>query len=179
MLSACLRIDYRFGAGDPGTGAGSAYSSGSRMTAGSSDRGLVEVVIWFGAAVLVLAFGCELRGKPSRARPEAKKDVRSADPGVHYLKRDWWRGLCGTRRTERIIIGKRRSSATSWPNTHSPHTSVTYRRIAVRYMFMAEDVLNEARARGDVGPQNDHRSSSLSDWGLISMCQQFCCGLSG
>jgi hypothetical protein len=24
------------------------------MTAGSSDRGLVEVVIWFGAAVLVL-----------------------------------------------------------------------------------------------------------------------------
>jgi hypothetical protein len=21
-------------------------------------------------------------------------------------------------------------------------------------------------------------SSSLSDWGLISMCQQFCCGLS-
>jgi Protein of unknown function (DUF5131) len=21
--------------------------------------------------------------------------------------------------------------------------------------------------------------SSLSDWGLISMCQQFCCGLSG
>jgi hypothetical protein len=24
-----------------------------------------------------------------------------------------------------------------------------YRRIAVRYMFMAEDLLNEARARGD------------------------------
>jgi hypothetical protein len=22
-------------------------------------------------------------------------------------------------------------------------------------------------------------ASSLSDWGLISMCQQFCCGLSG
>jgi hypothetical protein len=33
-----------------------------------------------------------------------------------------------------------------------------YRRIAVRYMFMAEDVLNEARARGDVGQQSDHRS---------------------
>jgi hypothetical protein len=23
------------------------------------------------------------------------------------------------------------------------------------------------------------RASSLSDWGLISICQQFCCGLSG
>jgi hypothetical protein len=34
-----------------------------------------------------------------------------------------------------------------------------YRRIAVRYMFMAEDVLNEARARGDVAQQSDHRSS--------------------
>jgi hypothetical protein len=33
-----------------------------------------------------------------------------------------------------------------------------YRRIAVRYMFLAEDVLNEARARGDVGQQSDHRS---------------------
>jgi hypothetical protein len=28
-----------------------------------------------------------------------------------------------------------------------------YRRIAVRYMFMAEDVLKDARAKGDVAPQ--------------------------
>jgi hypothetical protein len=32
-----------------------------------------------------------------------------------------------------------------------------YRRVAVRYMFMAEDILSEARARGDIAPQSDHR----------------------
>jgi hypothetical protein len=32
----------------------------------------------------------------------------------------------------------------------------------------------------DVGSDaGDLTASSLSDWGLISMCQQFCCGLSG
>jgi hypothetical protein len=29
-----------------------------------------------------------------------------------------------------------------------------YRRIAVRYMFMAEEISNEARARGDLVPQS-------------------------
>jgi hypothetical protein len=33
-----------------------------------------------------------------------------------------------------------------------------YRRIAVRYMFMAEDLLKEAGARGNVAPQSDHSS---------------------
>jgi hypothetical protein len=37
-----------------------------------------------------------------------------------------------------------------------------YRRIAVRYMFMAEDVLNEARARGDVGPQRSSLGAAHS-----------------
>ena len=32
-----------------------------------------------------------------------------------------------------------------------------YRRVAVRYMFMAEEVLNEARARGSIAPPSDHR----------------------
>ena len=31
-----------------------------------------------------------------------------------------------------------------------------YRRVAVRYMFMAQEILNEARARGDIAPQSDH-----------------------
>ncbi len=29
-----------------------------------------------------------------------------------------------------------------------------YRRIAVRYMFMAEEILNDARARGDLAPRS-------------------------
>jgi hypothetical protein len=33
-----------------------------------------------------------------------------------------------------------------------------YRRIAVRYMFMAEELLKEARARGDVSVRSDHSS---------------------
>ncbi len=30
-----------------------------------------------------------------------------------------------------------------------------YRRVAVRYMFMAEDVLKDARAKGHAAPQRD------------------------
>jgi hypothetical protein len=32
-----------------------------------------------------------------------------------------------------------------------------YRRVAVRYMFMAEEILNEARARGESPPQTECR----------------------
>jgi hypothetical protein len=32
-----------------------------------------------------------------------------------------------------------------------------YRRVAVRYMFMAEEILNEARARGETPPQTECR----------------------
>jgi hypothetical protein len=35
-----------------------------------------------------------------------------------------------------------------------PYLGDFYRRIAVRYMFMAEEILNEARARRDLAPHS-------------------------
>jgi hypothetical protein len=34
-----------------------------------------------------------------------------------------------------------------------------YRRHAVRYMFMAEEILNEARARGEIANEADRRAA--------------------
>jgi hypothetical protein len=34
-----------------------------------------------------------------------------------------------------------------------------YRRVAVRYMFMAEGILNEARARGEIADQTGRRAA--------------------
>ena len=36
-----------------------------------------------------------------------------------------------------------------------------YRRIAVRYVFMAEEILNEARRRGEIADEADRRAAPL------------------
>jgi hypothetical protein len=100
-----------------------------------------------------------LRGKPPRASAEAKKDIRSADPGAHDVKRDLVEGPMRHPLDRADHYRKEAVKCHELAKHAQPaYLGDFYRRIAVRYMFMAEDVLNEARARGDVGQQSDHRS---------------------
>jgi hypothetical protein len=95
------------------------------------------------------SFDCELRGKPPRASPEAKKGVRSNDPGVHYAK---WGLVEGSMRQALDRADHYRKEAVKChelaKHAQPAYLGDFYRRIAVRYMFMAEELLNEARARG-------------------------------
>jgi hypothetical protein len=95
-------------------------------------------------------FGCELRGKPPRASPEANKSVRSKDPGVHCVE---WGLVEGPMRHPLDRADHYRNEAVKChelaKHAQPAFLGDFYRRIAVRYMFMAEDLLNEARARGD------------------------------
>jgi hypothetical protein len=107
------------------------------------------------------SFGCELRGKPPRASPKAKKGIRSNDPAVHYAK---WGLVEGPMRHPLDRADHYRNEAIKCHELakHAQHAYLGdfYRHIAVRYMFMAEELLNEARARGEVGPQSDRGGAS-------------------
>jgi hypothetical protein len=62
----------------------------------------------------------------------------------------WWRDLCAIRWTERIINRQEAVKCYELAKHAQPaYLGDFYRRIVVRYMFMAEDLLTEARARGD------------------------------
>jgi hypothetical protein len=96
------------------------------------------------------SFGCELRGKPPRASPESKKGVRSTDPGAYYAKRDLVEGSMRHPLDRADHYRKEAVKCHELAKHAQPaYLGDFYRRIAVRYMFMAEDLLNEARARGD------------------------------
>jgi hypothetical protein len=91
--------------------------------------------------------------------PEAKKGIRSQGPGVHYAKRGLVEGPMG-HPLDRADHYRNEAVKCHELAKHAQPAFLGdfYRRIAVRYMFMAEDLLNEARARGEVGQQSVHRS---------------------
>jgi hypothetical protein len=86
---------------------------------------------------------------------DAEKNIWFPYSGARSMPTgDSWEGLCRTHWLERSIIARRRPSAMNWPNMPAPaYLGDFYRRVAMRYLSMAQDILRQARERGDIVPK--------------------------